>query len=334
MSFIDDKYIGLVSSRLQKFKKVKNNLYNFRCPYCGDSQKNKNKTRGYIYQLKNDHNYKCHNCGVSKTFTNFLKDLDQQLYDRYVLERYKNGLTGKGSQTKSPEFKFEKPNFSKKSFDLQSIDELDEEHPAKKYLMVERNIPKKYFKDLYYCENFKEWTNEQKDTFDDISYDEPRIIIPLKDKNKIIGYQGRSLNKNSRSKYITIMLDENAPKIYGLNSINWDKIVYVVEGPFDSMFIENSLAMVGSDINKSFFNDHKDTDFVIVYDNEKRNKQIVEKMEKAIDSNFSVVIWPEDLKSKDINDMVLDGLNIANVLESNTHSGLEAKIKFNKWKRV
>ena len=114
MSFIDSKYIGLISSRLEKFAKKKEGLYNFRCPYCGDSQKTKNKARGYLYKLKNDHNFKCHNCGVSKTFTNFLKDIDTLLYDKYLMERYKNGLTGKRSQTKKPEFKFEKPNFLKK----------------------------------------------------------------------------------------------------------------------------------------------------------------------------------------------------------------------------
>ncbi len=184
MSFVDAKYIGLVSSRLSKFKKVKNNLYNFRCPYCGDSQRNKNKARGYIYQLKNDHNFKCHNCGTSRTFTNFLKDIDTVLYDQYVMERYKNGLTGKGSQTKTPEFNFEKPIFSKKSFDLPTIAELNKEHPARQYLEG-RKLPEKILNELYYCEKFKEWTNEQKFTFDSTENDEPRIIIPLKNNGEI-----------------------------------------------------------------------------------------------------------------------------------------------------
>ena len=102
MSFIDSKYIGLISVRLQKFSKKKEGLYTFRCPYCGDSQKNKNKTRGYIYKHKNDHNFKCHNCGASKSFTNFLKDQDVVLYDQYVMERYKEGLTGRSSNTPNP----------------------------------------------------------------------------------------------------------------------------------------------------------------------------------------------------------------------------------------
>jgi DNA primase len=333
MSFVDSKYIGLVSSRLQKFKQVKNNLYNFRCPYCGDSQKYRNKARGYIYQSKNDHNYKCHNCGVSRSFTNFLKDMDSVLYDQYVMERYKNGLTGKNSNTPEPKFNFKAPSFTKKSFDLPTLAELNKEHFAREYV-EKRKIPQEYLKQLYFCENFKEWTNQQKHTFDSLQKDEPRIIIPLINHGKIFGFQGRSLRPNSPIKYITVILDEHQPKIYGLDGIDWSKKVYVVEGPFDSMFIKNSIAMVGADIDKMFFLTNFETDFIMVYDNEKRNKQIVERIEKAIDSHFPVVIWPSNVLEKDINDMVLAGLDVQTMIESNTYSGLEAKAKLISWKRV
>jgi hypothetical protein len=333
MSFIDSKYIGLVSARLEKFKKVKNNLYNFRCPYCGDSQKYKNKARGYIYQSKNDHNYKCHNCGASRSFTNFLKDMDSLLYDQYVMERYKNGLTGKRSNTPEPDFNFEKPVFSKKAFDLPTIAELNKEHSARKYL-EDRKIPDSYLRELYFCEKFKEWTNTQKHTFDKVEKDEPRIIIPLINKGEIFGFQGRSLNKNSKVKYITIILDDTHPKIYNLDKPDYDKIVYVVEGPFDSMFLDNSIAMVGADIDKMFFVSNFGTDFVMVYDNEKRNKQIVDRMEKAIQMRFPIVIWPNDLKEKDINDIILSGIDASKIIKENTYMGLEAKAKLIGWKRV
>ena len=113
MSFIDVKYVALVSPQLQKFTKKKESLYNFRCPYCGDSRKRKDKARGYIFKVKNDLVFKCHNCGVGRTFTNFLKDQNQILYDQYVLERYKEGLTGKGSNTPNPTFNFQEPKFFK-----------------------------------------------------------------------------------------------------------------------------------------------------------------------------------------------------------------------------
>lgn len=334
MYLIDSKYIGLVSSRLQKFKQVKNDLYNFRCPYCGDSQRHKNKARGYIYKLKNDHNFKCHNCGVSRTFTNFLKDLDSSLYDQYVMERYKSGITGKNSNTSTPKFEFKKPVFEKKyKLDLPTIEELNNEHPAKVYLQ-NRKIPQKYLKQLYYCENFKKWTNEQKYTFETTDNDEPRIIIPLINNNELFGFQGRSLKKKSKVKYITIILNEYHPKIYGLDNVDWDKTVYITEGPFDSMFIDNAIAMVGADIDKMFLISNINVDFVMVYDNEKRNKQIVERMEKAIDLKLPIVIWPSDIKEKDVNDMILTGLDVNSVLKSNTCSGLEAKAKLIGWKRV
>ena len=333
MSFVDQKYIGLVSSRLEKFKQVKTGLYNFRCIYCGDSQKNKNKTRGYIYGYKNDHNYKCHNCGVSKSFTNFLKDIDSSLYDQYVMERYKNGSTGKGSNTPEPKFTFEKPKFTKKAFDLPSIAELNKEHSARIYL-ENRKIPQNFLSQLFYCEKFKEWTNEQKYTFESTKYEEPRIIIPLTNKGEIFGFQGRSLSKKPKVKYITIILDEDQPKIYGLDRIDWNKTVYVVEGPFDSMFIDNSIAMVGADIDKMFFATNFETNFVMVYDNEKRNKEMAARLEKSIEMKFPVVIWPKDLKEKDINDIVLSGQDVESMLKLNTYQGLEAKLKFTNWKKV
>jgi hypothetical protein len=333
MSFVDQKYIGLVSSRLEKFKQVKTGLYNFRCIYCGDSQKNKNKTRGYIYGYKNDHNYKCHNCGVSKSFTNFLKDIDSSLYDQYVMERYKNGSTGKGSNTPEPKFTFEKPKFTKKAFDLPSIAELNKEHSARIYL-ENRKIPQDFLSKIFYCEKFKQWTNEQKETFESTKYDEPRIIIPLINNGEIFGFQGRSLSKKPKVKYITIILDEDQPKIYGLDRIDWNKTVYVVEGPFDSMFIDNSIAMVGADIDKIFFITNFETNFVMVYDNEKRNKEMVARLEKSIEMKFPVVIWPKDLKEKDINDIVLSGQDVKSMLKLNTYKGLEAKLKFTNWKKV
>jgi hypothetical protein len=250
------------------------------------------------------------------------------------MERYKSGITGKNSNTPNPNFQFEKTVFEKKhKINLPTIAELNTEHPAKVYLQ-DRKIPDKFLNQLYYCENFKKWTNEQKYTFESIDQDEPRIIIPLINNREIIGFQGRSLNKNSKIKYITIILDENQPKIYGLDNVDWNKTVYITEGPIDSMFIDNAIAMVGADIDKMFLISNFNVDFVIVYDNEKRNKQIVERMEKAIDLKLSIVIWPSNVNEKDINDMVLSGLDVNSMLKSNRYSGLEAKAKLISWKRV
>ena len=333
MIVVDDKYISLISSRLGKFARKKSGLYNFRCPYCGDSQKYKNKARGYLYAVKNDYNFKCHNCGVTRTFTNFLKDQDPLIHDQYVMERYKSGLTGKKSNTPVPNFKFEKPVFAEKktSIDLPKIVELNKEHPARIYLEQNRKLPTKLLEDLYYCQNFKEWTNSQKKTFADIEKDEPRIIIPLRYNGTVIGYQGRSLLPKAKIKYITIMLEETAPKIYGLDVINKGETIYVTEGPFDSTFIRNSIALCGADGDLGKWGI---SDPVWIYDNEPRNKEIVSRIARTIDRGERVVIWPSSINEKDINDMILSGLDPQSVVESNTYSGLEAKLKLQTWKRV
>jgi len=323
MDLVDSKYIGLVSSRLQKFKRVKSDLYNFRCPICGDSQKNKNKTRGYLYPVKNNTNFKCHNCGASLSFNNFLKELDPVLHKQYTLEKFKEGHTGKGFVVEAPKLEFKKPVF-KKSLDLPKA---SSNPVAKEYLEKRKLNPEKF----YFADKFKEWTNTQKVTFDTIGRDESRIIIPMYDRdNNLIGFQGRSLVPNS-VKYITVMLDEEAPKIYGLNEVNEQLPVYVVEGPFDSTFVNNSVALCGSDGDVRCL---EGSSVVFVYDNEPRNREIVNRISKCISRGERVVIWPSGIVEKDINDMVLSGLNVMDVLKSNTYSGLEAKIKFNNWKKI
>jgi predicted RNA-binding Zn-ribbon protein involved in translation (DUF1610 family) len=322
MDLVDDKYIGIISVRLDKFSKKNSNLYNFRCPICGDSQKNKTKARGFIYSVKNNTNYKCHNCGISISFSNFLKQYDPSIHKEYCLEKFKSGKTGRNFSTPEPKFDFKKPIFKSK-IDLPLA---ESNQKAREYLESRKLNPKKFF----YAEKFKEWTNTQKKTFEKTTYDEPRIIIPLYYKKSLIGFQGRSISNNS-IKYITIMLNNDAPKIYGYDDLNLDDPVYVVEGPFDSTFISNSIAMCGSDVN---FKDLNISHLVYVYDNEPRNREIHSRMEKVIEQNLSIVIWPLSIDEKDINEMVLSGLDVQSVIESNTYSGLEAKLKFNTWKKI
>ena len=274
--------------------------------------------------------FKCHNCGVGRSLANFLKDQDINLHDQYVMERYKNGLTGKATNTPNPVFNFPKPKFTKTDIcsELTSVADLNKEHLAKEYLL---NRKIKNLSDFYYCPNFMEWTNKHKETFENIKNDEPRIIIPLRyEDGSLFGFQGRSLGSNSL-KYITIILDEEAPKVYGLDKINKNKSIYVVEGPFDSTFVKNSVAFCGSDGSMAYL---KGSRLVFVYDNEPRNKEIVRRIEQCIDRGERVVIWPNHISEKDINDMVLGGHNVQSVLECNTYSGLEAKLNFNNWKRI
>ena len=322
MDHVDSKFIGLISPKLQKFKRVKPDLYNFRCPICGDSKKNKSKTRGYLYAVKTNVNFKCHNCGASMSLNNFLKTVDPYVHKQYTFEKFKDGHTGRNFVAEEPKFKFEPPKFKPKL----DLPKASENQIAKQYL-EKRNInPSKF----YYTDTFKGWVNTLVTKFDDVKYDEPRIIIPLIYENQLIGIQGRSLGPNS-VKYITIMLDEDAPKIYGLDEVDTEKPIYILEGPFDSTFIENSVAMCGADLDIGSFGW---SDYIWVFDNEPRNREINSRISKVIDRGDKVVIWPQNIEEKDINDMVLGGHDVKSVLESNTFSGLKAKLKFNSWKKI
>ena len=322
MDLVDSKYIGIISSRLQRFKKVKKDLYNFRCPICGDSKKNKSKTRGYLYAIKADVNFRCHNCGSSMTFSNFLKEMDPVIHKKYVFERFKDNKTGRGTVVEEPKFNFETPQFKPK-LDLPKASEVK---IAKQYLENRKLDSTKF----YYTDKFKAWSNSHKKTFDSVTYDEPRIIIPLFYKNTLIGFQGRSLGP-SKVKYITVMINDDAPKIYGLDNIRRDAPVFVTEGPFDSTLIRNSIAMCGADgdVGKWGISDP-----IWVYDNEPRSKEITTRISNTINRGDKVVIWPNNLKEKDINDMVLAGHSVQELLESNIYNGLKAKLQFNTWKRI
>ena len=322
MDHIDSKFIGLVSSRLEKFKRVKSNLYNFRCPICGDSKKNKSKTRGYLYAVKANTNFKCHNCGASMSLNNFLKEVDPAIHKQYVLEKFKSGHTGRNFVIDEPDFKFEAPKFKKKI----DLPKASENPNSAGYLTARRLDPAQF----YYAEKFKKFVNTLKPTFDDTRYDEERIIIPLYYEKKLIGLQGRSVGPNP-IKYITIMLDDDAPKIYGLDNIRRDAPVYVTEGPFDSTFVRNSIAMCGADADVDKWGVSNP---VWIYDNEPRNREITNRISKTIDSGQSVVIWPNGIDDKDINDMVMSGLDVQSVIELNTYSGLEARLKFNTWNKI
>lgn len=274
----------------------------------------------------------CHNCGVSTSFYNFLKQVDSSLSEEYSLELYKNS-----ANTNSPEPTFSelkvKPTF-KKTLDLPKISELPEEHFARKYV-ENRMIPKSMYSNLYYAEEFKDLV----DSFGvekDIIKGDKRLVIPFHDKEgNIVGFQGRALGE-SKIRYITIKLTDEGPRMFGVDRINEEEKIYVFEGPIDSMFIKNSVAVASSALESaSEFLDK--TKLVLVYDNEPRNKEIVKLMEKAIDNHFNVVIWPPMITDKDVNDMVLTGFDIdelCDIMETNTFVNLRAKMEFVNWKKV
>ena len=331
-SYIDLKFINDLSGRLSQFKKKTDYLFNFRCPHCGDSQKSKTKARAYLYRIKNDMFFKCHNCGQGQNLANFIKFVDPKLYESYLLERYKKSAPA----TPKPKFDFKPTKFTSQTpiDDLKSIKDLPEDHPARLYC-VNRKIPEKYFDKLFLSDKFMTLVNEVKPNTYKITKDHPRLIIPFYDTTgKIFAFQGRAFGKE-QPKYLTIKLDENRQKVYGLDKVNFQKPIYITEGPIDSLFIDNCLAAGGADLFLK--NKVPNENITYIFDNEPRNKEIVKRMYKVIEKDFNVVIWPDEIQLKDVNDMIMSGLTkfeLQDIISNNTYSKLSALTKLNYWKKI
>jgi transcription elongation factor Elf1 len=331
MSYIDTKYLNIISPYLQQFKKKGDNLWNFRCPYCGDSKKSRTKARGFVFRKKNDLFFKCHNCGVGASLGNLVKTIDSKTYKDYIFERYKKGVETHSSP--QPEFHFNAPVFRKKGIlkTLKSISELSTDHPARK-IIEKRLIPFESFSDLYLCESFFKFTNSIiPNKFPTLNGDHPRLLIPFRDEQgEVFAYQGRAFG-NEQPKYITIKLDDDKDKIFGLDRVDKSKPIYVVEGPLDSLFLDNCVAVAGADFS------NMKGDLIIIYDNEPRNKEINKQIEKTINQGKSVCLWPDNMKWKDINDMIIAGYSkeqIQEIITDNTFSGAAAQLRFAEWRKI
>ena len=329
-SYTDLKFINEISTRLGQFKKKGDYLFNFRCPYCGDSQKSKTKARAYLYRVKNDMFFKCHNCGEGHNFSNFLKFLDNKKYESYLLERYK----GSAPSTPKPKFTDFKPQFKEVNIldGLTPVSDLKEDHPVKQYVL-NRKIPEKYFSKLFLCNKFMQLVNKAKpNTFPHTKGEHPRLIIPFYDSSeKVFAFQGRAFGKE-QPKYLTVKLDENKQKVYGLDRVNLQKDIYIVEGPIDSLFIDNCLAAAGADLTLRVSPDT----VTYIFDNEPRNKEIIKRMYDVIENDYNIVIWPEHIHAKDVNEMIMNGMTkieLQTIISSNTYSKLEALTKLSFYKK-
>lgn len=333
--WIDQKYIGIASVRLNKFKKKSDKLYNFRCPFCGDSQKDKNKARGYLFINKDHMVYKCHNCSIATSLTKLLDKLDPQLANSYKLEKFSCKTTNTVIFT-SNKFKHIKPIEKEKNdlvdIGLVPLHQMDKNSMVMKYV-ISRKIPEARYSELYYAKDMR-ILEKLNDRYANTLLKEERLIIPFYDSfGKLSGVTGRSLYKSNK-RYINLRITEY-PFIYGLKYIDATKPIYVLEGAIDSMFIDNAIAVGGSDLMRAC-NIFSAESLVLVFDNEPRNKEIVKTMEKMIANNYKLVIWPLNWKYKDINDAIVDNINSSQIMEmlyKNTHKDLSLKLAIRDWKK-
>lgn len=325
--YIDKKFVNLISGTLEKFKWKKDSLATCRCFKCGDSQKNKSKTRGYFFEHKGHYVYKCHNCGFSCNVYTVLETLSPTLAKEYAFEKFKDANPRKAEPAKET-------TRQQVFTDLGTrLDLLNGDHKAIKYVKS-REIPKEKYCNFYYCNDF----SKVMQAFDRQGTSEARLVIPFyNDSGELIGVQGRSLDPTGQAiRYITLKREGEERLWYNLDKINPRETVYVTEGPIDSMFIPNSVAMQGAGWLAEVPDKLQKSNVVFIFDNEPRNKEIVELIGKYIEAGRNVVVWPSEIDKKDVNDMVLAfGKNLTlKLIINNVYSGLVAKMKYTYWKKV
>ena len=339
MLWIDHKYIGLLSPKLDRFARKTDKLYNFRCPVCGDSHKNKHKSRGYLFEGDNGLVYKCHNCGFAGGLGKLIEQIDPHLYNQYKMETFKErGVRKTVANTDYTPTFAPKPKTKDQGKLLDytiPLSELPSAHKAVLYCQT-RRIPESRFSDLYYAEDYSVLEQLRPDVYEGRLLNDERIVIPFRNRDgRLIGVQGRSIS-GSGTRYVTIRLTDNDPLIYNLESIDTMERVYVVEGPIDSMFLPNAVACGGSDLMRAMRMLPKENT-TLVFDNQPRNKDLIALIEKACKWGYSVFVFPSHIKSKDINDMILDGFTpdeIIALINTNTHNDLALRLAIRDWKKI
>ena len=339
---IESKYVRLISSRLRNFKQKNDYLWNFSCPFCGDSQKNKTKARGYVFPKGNNLFYRCHNCGVSTNVGNLVKHVDNSLHKEFVLEKYKSGESN-NARSANTILNISPPRFDKvakqKVFEhAEWINKLPSKHFCLEYL-IKRQIPINFYSNLLFTQNYKKFVDALIPNHGKQLYDDARLIIPFYDEyNDLIAVSGRALEISDKTlRYVTIRTnDDNKKLLFGMDRVNLSETVKIVEGPIDSFFLSNCIA--SGDANLSIAADEiSSSKKILIFDNEPRNKEIVKMMQDAINSNHNVVIWPNNIGGKDVNEIILSGKTqneIEEIISSNTFKGIEAQLKMNMWKKI
>ena len=342
--YIDTKYLNQIGYRLENFKRKADHLYQCRCPVCGDSATNRKKSRGYFYKVNNDLFYKCHNCDASQHFGTFLKNFDTNLHRQYVLERYANGENRRPHANAEPELKtaFQTPVFQPQTQPetlldnlLQRLDRMEPDSEVRTFCR-QRQIPDDQLHRLYFIDDIKRIETLHSRYVNTIQTHEPRLVIPFRNlTGNLVGVSCRAL-RSETLRYITIRVNEKDPLIFGYEDLDLHSAMYAVEGPIDSLFVPNCIAVGGTGFNK--LNDlFLDKNLLtVVLDNQPRNSEVCKQYQRLINQGYRIMIWPDYTTAKDINELVLavPGINIKDFIDNNSYGSLTAQLKFDNWKRT
>lgn len=341
MLWVEVQYVNRLAAHIKNFKQKSSYLWNCSCPLCGDISKGRQKARGYFYRMKTHLSYKCHHCGASMSLGTFLKDQHPNLYKQFVMERYRESTSSHLPHSDIAPILAEVAKLDEETLlvdaklsRLTSCTELKPAHPVVKYL-ERRQIPRDKWELIYYTTKIKDYVNSiLPGKFKTLETDHPRLVFPyFNEHGKVFAISARAF-KNEEPKYYTIKFDDDADRIYGLDRVVYSRRVYALEGQIDSLFLPNAIAVSGSSYDGPTLQALK-TNLTIVPDNEPRSKEICHILSDTIKLGYSVCLWPHTITEKDINEMVLAGRTVKEILEiidANTFSGLTAQIKFAEWR--
>jgi hypothetical protein len=350
--YIDVKYVSFIAGRLRNFAKKDANLWNCACPICLDSASNKSKARGYIYMREQKLYYMCHNCGASMGFGKFLEQVDPVLHGEYRLETYREKYSGDVDRKKvkkeedvedeslaalaktdvASRFKSKVSIPQPRLLDglLDRLDTLPPDHEAVQYV-AGRDIAKDQWHKIYFIPNMLDIVQLSAKYEDRIRTNEPRIVLPFYDMNgQLTGVTCRAI-RGEKLRYVVVKVKDDAPLVFGINDIDKSKLVYVVEGPIDSLFLPNAIAVGGTSMGKTGFLGLRDK--VVIFDNQPRNPDVCRIMAKSIREGNKVVVWSERITAKDINEMHEQGIDYMSQIKARTFQGLQAQLEFDSWKK-
>lgn len=354
MGWIETKFISLISHRLERFKKSSKKVWTFRCPYCGDSAKNDFKTRGYFYEDEDTVFYKCHNCGTSRNFRSFLKEIFPDQYRDFLFDIFQEKRADEpvkpAAEPEKVNEKFLTPNtslrFKKKNAFLsnfKSLAVLPDDNPGRAYILG-RKIPERFLNSLYYAEDAND-VFQRLDLYKEKKFYRTRdcVLIPFfSDEEsgfKLMYVQMRFLDDDPQSRYLTLEVD-GGTKVWGSERVNYEEDIYIFEGAFDAMFVDNAVATAGADI----FQLHEEMaqkakkKIHLVWDSDyTKNKEVRDKIDAAVKAGLSVVLTTaQGLQGKDVNDAIKAGKSekfVMEYLKQSTFEGLLAQLELSKHRK-
>lgn len=341
MSYLEEKYINSISFELPKFEQTSRQppVFNFVCvqPGCGAGKK-RIKKKAYFY-LKDDHfYYKCFRCGHHQRFTNFLKEFNSSLYQEYVLENLQETKKARPERLKftatqnATELLEERRRMEAIMALFRSVDHVPMKHPAFQYVK-RRKIDPKWYHRLFVIEEAKDIAKLFPEYEEKVRGSETRLFIPCFDRDgQLVGGTCRAIDPCLELRYIAVRVHDQSELVFNLDLIELHEPVLVVEGPIDSMFLPNCIGAGGLNLKKLLKIVPRDN-LTLVFDNQPKHPTVVSSMRSAISLGLPVVIWPNELPYKDINDMVLNNVEPLPIIKSHTYRDTQAGVRLELWKR-